>query len=77
LLTKEETREANIQTWTIWVVRGPLTLKVGRAKCTITEFEKIKRISMPLDNDYLLMITAEVNINHDELLKMILNLTQS
>jgi len=33
LLTKEETREANIQT--IWSVRGPFTSKVGRAKYTV------------------------------------------
>ena len=77
LLSKEETKEANIQTWAIWAVRSPLTLKVGRAKYTITEFQKIKRISMPLDNDYLLVVTAEVNINHDDLIQMILNLTQS
>ena len=77
LLSKEETKEANIQIWDIWAVRSPLTLKVGRAKYTITEFQKIKRISMPLDNDYLLVVTAEVNINHDDLIQKILNLTQS
>ena len=77
LLTKEETREANIQTWAIWSVRGPFTSKVGRAKYTVTEFEKIKRISMPLDDNYLLVVTAEVNTNHDDFIKKILNLTQS
>jgi hypothetical protein len=35
MLTKEETREANIQTWAIWAVRSPLALKVGRAKYTV------------------------------------------
>ena len=76
MLTEEETREANIQTWAIWSVRGPFTSKIGRAKYTVTEFEKIKRISMPIDNNYLLMVTAEVNINHDDLIKRILNLIQ-
>ena len=39
MLTKKETREANIQTWAIWAVPSPLPLEVGRAKYTVTEFE--------------------------------------
>jgi hypothetical protein len=33
---------------------------LGKGKFVLAEYEKIKRISMPLDEDHLLYITTEV-----------------
>jgi hypothetical protein len=39
-------------------------------------YEKIKRITMPLDDEHLLYITTEVNANHDKIIEKALKLKQ-
>jgi hypothetical protein len=69
ILSKEETRQANLQALATWALYLPLELKVGRGKYTMVEFEKIKRISVPLDK--------EVDIDHENIIKAILNFRTS
>jgi hypothetical protein len=77
ILSKEETRQANLQALATWALYLPLELKVGRGKYAMVEFEKIKRISVPLDKDHLLVVTTEVDIDHENMIKAILNFRTS
>jgi hypothetical protein len=77
ILSKEETRQANLQALATWALYLPLELKVGRGKYAMVEFEKIKRISVPLDKDHLLVVTTEVDIDHENIIKAILNFRTS
>ena len=43
-----------------WKTRSKLTSKFGKGKDVLAEYEKIKWITMPLDENHLLYITSQV-----------------
>ena len=60
LLTPQETKKSNLQAFARWGLRNSLAAKVGKGKYAMAECEKIKRISIPLDADHLILVTTEV-----------------
>ena len=76
LLTAEETKRSNLQALARWGLRNSLASKVGKGKYAMAEYEKIKRITAPLDNDHLLLVTTEVNADHQNLISKVLKLLQ-
>ena len=42
----------------------------------MAEYEKIKRITMPLENDHLLLVTTEVEVDHGRIIDNVLKLLQ-
>src|SRR3972149_9219729 len=76
LLTAEETKRSNLQALARWGLRNSLSSKVGKGKYAMAEYEKIKRITAPLDNDHLLLVTTEVDADHQNIIGKVLNLVQ-
>ena len=76
LLTAEETKRSNLQALARWGLRNSLASKVGKGKYAMAEYEKIKRITAPLDNDHLLLVTTEVDSDHQNIISMVLNIIQ-
>src|SRR5512132_1505993 len=74
LLSAEETKKSNLQALARWGLRNSLSPKIGKGKYAMAEYEKIKRITMPVGDDHLLLVTTEVNVDHDKLIKNILKL---
>jgi hypothetical protein len=74
LLTAEETKRSNLQALARWGLRNSLSSKVGKGKYAMAEYEKIKRITAPLDNDHLLLVTTEVDADHQNIIGKVLNL---
>jgi hypothetical protein len=72
LLTPEETRKSNLQALARWGLRNSLAPKVGKGKYSIAEYEKIKRITIPLDADHLILVTTEVTADHMKIINSIL-----
>jgi len=64
LLTAEETKRSNLQALARWGLRNSLSSKVGKGKYAMAEYEKIKRITMPLGDNNVLYITTEVESDH-------------
>ena len=64
LLTPEESKKSIEMAMTGWKVRSELSNKIGRGRYVIAEYEKIKRITMPFGEDYLLYLTTEPQANH-------------
>jgi hypothetical protein len=64
LLTTEESKKSIEMAMTGWKVRSELSNKIGRGRYVIAEYEKIKRITMPFGEDYLLYLTTEPQANH-------------
>jgi hypothetical protein len=56
-----------------WKIRSELADKIGKGKYTLTEYEKIKRITMPLGDKYLLYVTTEVEADHSKLIRGLTN----
>lgn len=76
LLTAEETKRSNLQALARWGLRNSLAPKVGKGKYAMAEYEKIKRITAPLDNDHLLLVTTEVDADHQNVIAKVLKLIQ-
>src|SRR6187397_9277 len=71
LLSKEESQESLQLAINAWKTRSKLASKIGKGKYVLAEYEKIKRITMPLDNDHLIYITTEVECDALDLIDKI------
>src|ERR671912_1031263 len=74
LLSPEEIKKSNIQALARWALRNSLSPKVGKGKYAMAEYEKVKRITIPLDDDHLLLITTEVEADHEQIINNTLKL---
>ena len=68
LLTQEESRKSLEMAVKAWKTRSELAPKIGKGKYVLAEYEKVKRITMPLGVNHLLYLTAEVNADHDKII---------
>ena len=77
LLTPEESKESLELALNSWKTRTKLASKIGKGKYVLAEYEKIKRITMPLGNDdnHLLYITTEVQADHSNIIRRIGGIT--
>ncbi len=59
-----------------WKTRESLYPFLGRGKYSLTEYEKVKRITFPLDTHAFLIVSTEVEVSHDPVIQKILQLTR-
>ena len=71
LLTPEESKKSLDLAVNSWKIRTGLVPKIGKGKYVLAEYEKIKRITMPLDDKHLLYVTTEVESDHPALIDRI------
>ena len=71
LLTPEESKKSLELAVNSWKTRTALSPKIGKGKYVLAEYEKIKRITMPLDDKHLLYVTTEVECDHSTLIDRI------
>ena len=76
LLSPEENQKSLDQAVNAWKNRNEFANKIGKGMYVLAVYEKIKRITMPLDNEHLLYITTEANANHDKIIEKALKLKQ-
>ncbi len=74
LLSPEETKKSNLQALARWGLRNALAPKTGKGRYAMAEYEKIKRITVPLENYHLLLITTEVEADHGKIIDNVLQL---
>jgi hypothetical protein len=74
LLSLEETKRSNLQALARWGLRNALASKVGKGRYAMAEYEKVKRITIPLENNHLLLITTEVEADHGRIIGNVLKL---
>ena len=60
-----------------WGLRNALAPKIGKGKYAMAEYEKLKRITIPLENYQLLLVTTEVEADHQKIIDNILNMIKS
>jgi len=76
LLSPEETKRSNLQALARWGLGNVLASKIGKGKYAMAEYEKIKRITVPLENNHLLLVTTEVEADHRTIINNVLKLVQ-
>ena len=64
LLSTEESKESLELAANSWKIRSKLAPKIGKGKYVLAEYEKIKRITIPLGDNHLLYITTEPEADH-------------
>ena len=57
-----------------WQTRKNIEHKLGNTKYAMAEYDKLKRISFPIDEKHLLMITTEIDSNHTRIIENILKM---
>jgi len=68
LLSPEESQKSLELALNAWRVRSELANKIGKGKYVLAEYERIKRITMPLGDKYLLYVTTEVEADHSKII---------
>ena len=75
LLTPEESKESLELAVNSWKTRTKLAPKIGKGKYVLAEYEKLKRITMPLgDKQHLLYITTEPEAHHSMIIERVMTL---
>jgi hypothetical protein len=74
LLSPEESKESLELAVNSWKIRSKLAPKIGKGKYVLAEYEKIKRITMPLGDNHLLYITAEPEADHSNIINRVYSL---
>ena len=77
LLTSDESRKSLEMAVNAWKSRSQLASKIGRGKYVLAEYEKIKRITMPLGDRHLVYVTAEPHANHANIISGITSFASS
>jgi hypothetical protein len=77
LLTPDESRKSLEMAVNAWKSRSQLTPKIGKGKYVLAEYEKIKRITMPLGDKHLVYVTTESQANHVNIISEITRLASS
>ena len=71
LLSPEESKESLELAVNSWKIRSKLAPKIGKGKYVLAEYEKIKRITMPLGDNHLLYVTTEPEAGHSNIINRI------
>ena len=58
-----------------WKTRGELAPKLGKGKYVLAEYEKLKRITMPLGDGHILYITTEVEADDRGIIDRVMKLS--
>src|SRR5919106_1467546 len=77
LLTPDESKKSLEMAVNAWKSRSQLAPKIGKGKYVLPEYEKIKRITMPLGERHLVYVTTELQANHDNIISQITRLGSS
>ncbi len=59
LLTENETQESLKYSVNSWKIRNELAYKIGKGRYVLAAYEKLKRVTMPLGGDHLLLVSID------------------
>jgi hypothetical protein len=71
LLSPEESKESLELAVNSWKIRSKLAPKIGKGKYVLAEYEKIKRITMPLGDNHILYVTTEPDADHSNIINRV------
>jgi hypothetical protein len=75
VLSPEESKRSVEQAVVMWKSRNKYAPKIGKGKYVLAAYEKVKRITMPIDADHLLYVTTDAKADHDKIIEQIMKLT--
>lgn len=73
-LTDEELKKSNLISLQRWRLHNTLASRIGKARYAMEEYEKVKQITMPLEDEHLLLISTEVDADHGKIIESAIQL---
>jgi len=74
LLSPEESKKSLQFAINAWKSRNEVSDKIGKGKYALVEYEKLKRITLPLDSEHILYLTTDVEADHGPIIYRALRL---
>jgi len=68
LLTHKESLSSLESATRAWTLRNSFSSKIGKGEFVIAQYGKIKRITIPLNQDHLLYLTTTKKADHDKII---------
>jgi hypothetical protein len=69
ILTDDEIKKSNLISLERWRLHNKLADRIGKARYAMEEYEKVKQITVPLEDEHLLLISTEVNADHGKIIE--------
>ena len=76
LLSPDESKKSLQQAVNAWKTRNEFASKIGEGRYVLAVYEKIKRITMPLNDELLLYITTDADADHETIVNKALKLRE-
>jgi len=57
-----------------WQTRKNIEHKLGNTEYAMAEYDKLKRMTFPINEKYMLMLTTEINADHTRVINKVLEL---
>ena len=76
-LSPEDERQSIKHAIDAWKLRMHFTGSIGKGKYVLAEYEKIKRMTIPIDDKHVIYMTSEVDADHTQIINKILRLIAS
>ena len=73
-LTDDEYKKSNLITLERWRLHNTLADRIGKARYAMEEYEKVKQITIPLEDEHLLLISTEVTADHGKIIESAIQL---
>jgi len=77
ILNEDELKMMHYYASQRWQTRKNIEHKLGHTKYAMAEYDKLKRITFPINEKYLIILTAEINSNHTNIIDKVLKLLQN
>ncbi len=77
ILSEEELKMMHYYASQRWQTRQNIEHKIGNTKYAMAEYDKLKRLTFPINEKYLLMIATEISTNHTSVINKILELIRN
>lgn len=74
ILSDEELKMMHYYASQRWQTRQNIEHKIGPTKYAMAEYDKLKRISFPINEEFLLMVTTDVQNNHTNIINKVLEI---
>ena len=74
LLTAKESIQSLKTSANTWKARNKLSRKIGKGKYALAEYDKIKRIVIPLGKEHLLYLTTGARADHSKIINRAIRL---
>ncbi len=77
ILTEDELKMVHFYAVQRWDTRKNIEYRIGKNRYSMGEYEKMKRMSFPINDKYLLMVHTEMENDHQKIISEILDLIKN